>query len=90
MKTANEQILSETDLEVKYTVELLEYGDVFMASQNVCRLIEVGFMGVVDLFGFDVIQFSTKYSNISLFSEQKSRDHWSKIAGSISTHQQHL
>lgn len=41
VKTANEKILSQSDIELKYTVELLDYGNEFIASESVCRLLEV-------------------------------------------------
>lgn len=41
VKTANEKILSGTDIEIKYTAELIDYGNEFMASESVCRLLDV-------------------------------------------------
>lgn len=39
--TANKNILSGSDIELKYTIELIDYGNEFMAAEGVCRLLEV-------------------------------------------------
>lgn len=41
VKTANAQILSGTGIEIKHTVELIDYGNEFMASESVCHLLDV-------------------------------------------------
>lgn len=41
VETANKNILNGSDIELKYSSELIDYGNEFMAAESVCGLLEV-------------------------------------------------